>query len=66
MEVVLMKGMQPSVEQSVRVFKQAELGVPVVQTDPQGGDQRVDVLPVDEAVRGTGEQPGPAAEAVGG
>lgn len=36
-----------SVEQIVSVLKQAEVGVPVAEFDPEGGDHGADILPLE-------------------
>ena len=47
-----------SVEQIVGVLKQAQAGVPVAEVNPQGWDQRADVLSMEGEVCGLGGRRG--------
>ena len=49
-----MKKKRFTVEQIVGVLKQAQVGVPVAEVNPEGWDQRADVLPMEGEVRGPG------------
>jgi len=42
-----------SVEQIVGVLKQAEVGVPIAEFDPEGGDYGADMLSLEGEVRRT-------------
>lgn len=48
-----------SLEQIVVVLKQAELGLPVADLTRRVGISEADLLPLEEAVCGPGDGPGP-------
>jgi hypothetical protein len=61
-----MKKKRFSVEQIVAVLKQVELGVPVAEVIRKVGNQRADLLPLEEAVCWDGDGPGATDETTPG